>query len=488
MKNRFSILILFFVCTCVSGQSVNYLGSLEEIKCNINVHLQTGEGNYFLDKHSIKVINNSKKIIYHTYGKLVNHYDDEISYGGNRISLSRDGDNCLYPGDTSIMEFDFFTNYQNTLNHGLLNEKLESSYIYYFREFDKYDLDSLIIPISFIAADDDKLFVLANKSYYNQRPLKKYGPNQPGSKNYSYIYNTSGKDFIVDSAHFIIKGNNFSNPRFIFIDSLVQLPYTLGNNKRLSILIDHKLINPEYSICYVEIFGHYKEFNDQIILTDSILSYNWVSQRLSVGYNGTDAISYAFPEDTFKLPDIRILTSCYEPIKLNKLSYESLNGDYIELKPEINLPVTVGADKSIAIGKFLFSSSSIGDKKVIVNMEFEDTLGNKILHDAVYFIKITEPVGVEDDQKFEDSDLIFISPNPASDYIEINLGRWTPSSRWSPSDLKIFDILGECVMSVWAIHELPINRIDISALSPGLYFLCINNGKEMLTGRFIVMR
>jgi hypothetical protein len=88
-----------------------------------------------------------------------------------------------------------------------------------------------------------------------------------------------------------------------------------------------------------------------------------------------------------------------------------------------------------------------------------------------------------------------ISPNPASDYIDINLGRWTPSSRWSPSDLKIFDTLGECVMSVGVIHEsidrrsqLPLHRLNISALSPGLYFISIINGMEKLTGSFIVMK
>jgi hypothetical protein len=84
---------------------------------------------------------------------------------------------------------------------------------------------------------------------------------------------------------------------------------------------------------------------------------------------------------------------------------------------------------------------------------------------------------------------ITISPNPASDYIEINLGRWTPSVRWSPSDLTIYNSLGECVIN----YELGITnyekeRIDISALSPGLYFIIINNGKEILTGSFIVMR
>jgi photosystem II stability/assembly factor-like uncharacterized protein len=83
---------------------------------------------------------------------------------------------------------------------------------------------------------------------------------------------------------------------------------------------------------------------------------------------------------------------------------------------------------------------------------------------------------------------ITISPNPASDYIDINLGRWTPSVRWSPSDLKLYNSLGECVLSPLAFGEGPGVRLDISALPPGLYFISINNGDEILTGSFIVMR
>jgi hypothetical protein len=93
---------------------------------------------------------------------------------------------------------------------------------------------------------------------------------------------------------------------------------------------------------------------------------------------------------------------------------------------------------------------------------------------------------------YSDVDFYTISPNPASDYIEINLGNIILSEA---KDLKIYNSLGECVISVGAIHEpidrrslLPLQRIDISALSPGLYFININNGKEMLTGSFIVIR
>jgi hypothetical protein len=81
------------------------------------------------------------------------------------------------------------------------------------------------------------------------------------------------------------------------------------------------------------------------------------------------------------------------------------------------------------------------------------------------------------DNAIESND-ISLSPNPASDYIEINLNNVILSEA---KDLKIYNALGECVMSVGAIHE-PIDRrsqlplqLDISQLQPGVYFVRIDN-------------
>jgi len=81
-------------------------------------------------------------------------------------------------------------------------------------------------------------------------------------------------------------------------------------------------------------------------------------------------------------------------------------------------------------------------------------------------------VGV--DEEINVSNDISISPNPASDYIEINLERWSPSSGWTPSEIQIYNSLGECVIN----YELRITnyekeRIDISSLPPGMYYLKI---------------
>lgn len=81
---------------------------------------------------------------------------------------------------------------------------------------------------------------------------------------------------------------------------------------------------------------------------------------------------------------------------------------------------------------------------------------------------------------------ITISPNPASDYIEINPGKVILSEA---KDLKIYNALGECVINLTpALSEGEGERIDVSALPLGVYFVSVNNGKELLTGSFIILR
>ncbi len=94
---------------------------------------------------------------------------------------------------------------------------------------------------------------------------------------------------------------------------------------------------------------------------------------------------------------------------------------------------------------------------------------------------------------------IQISPNPATDYIEINLAQWTPLSKWSTSvsEIKIYDVLGNVVLSTGTLflrkqvsseqrssstgsfNEIPVQvgndsqdiRLDVSSLAAGVYFV-----------------
>ncbi len=94
---------------------------------------------------------------------------------------------------------------------------------------------------------------------------------------------------------------------------------------------------------------------------------------------------------------------------------------------------------------------------------------------------------------------INLNPNPADDYIEINLDRCTPSGRWSTSgsEIKIYDVLGNVVLSTGTsflrkqvsseqrssspgnADEIPDQvgndsqdiRLDVSGLAAGVYFV-----------------
>jgi hypothetical protein len=74
---------------------------------------------------------------------------------------------------------------------------------------------------------------------------------------------------------------------------------------------------------------------------------------------------------------------------------------------------------------------------------------------------------------------ISVSPNPASDYIEINVGNRHACSL--QENLKIYNSLGECVLTPLAFGEGTGVRLDVSPLAPGLYFVTFNDE----TGLFI---
>ncbi len=98
-------------------------------------------------------------------------------------------------------------------------------------------------------------------------------------------------------------------------------------------------------------------------------------------------------------------------------------------------------------------------------------------------IRILEKLGYLNVDNNYPENQISISPNPAGEYIEVYLKNWSPSSRWTPSEIKFFNLLGECVMSGVGgkgTHPLIPSqegniRIDVSGLPAGLYFVRVGD-------------
>ena len=91
-------------------------------------------------------------------------------------------------------------------------------------------------------------------------------------------------------------------------------------------------------------------------------------------------------------------------------------------------------------------------------------------YDDTWIFSIDSLSDVDDANVYESA--FEVSPNPASDFIEISVG--TRRAVSEQSDVKIFNVYGQTVLSVGAIHELPL-RLDISGLPPGMYFVRIGD-------------
>ncbi|MCO5251842.1 MAG: agmatine deiminase family protein [Candidatus Kapabacteria bacterium] len=111
-----------------------------------------------------------------------------------------------------------------------------------------------------------------------------------------------------------------------------------------------------------------------------------------------------------------------------------------------------------------------------------ETVNGKIVNypitapDGYFGFKYMDPASVADFTGVE----IAISPNPASEYIEINNNPTVNRSVDEVSEIKIYNKLGECVSNHPPTGSGSGNlRIDISHLSAGVYYLRIGNRTEM---------
>jgi hypothetical protein len=78
-----------------------------------------------------------------------------------------------------------------------------------------------------------------------------------------------------------------------------------------------------------------------------------------------------------------------------------------------------------------------------------------------------------------DNSIFTIYPNPANDYIMINVGLS------NMNEIQIFNVYGQCVMSVDTQNNISEYRLDISNLPAGMYFIRITNDKNNIAKRFV---
>jgi hypothetical protein len=106
-----------------------------------------------------------------------------------------------------------------------------------------------------------------------------------------------------------------------------------------------------------------------------------------------------------------------------------------------------------------------------------DAITRQKRYGDIWVVKLNPFTDVEE----KTSEKIFeISPNPASDFIELSVG--TRRAVSDQSDVRIFDVLGEIQTTPNPTPTLPASgegvRLDVSGLAPGMYFVRIGESVQ----------
>jgi arabinogalactan endo-1,4-beta-galactosidase len=86
---------------------------------------------------------------------------------------------------------------------------------------------------------------------------------------------------------------------------------------------------------------------------------------------------------------------------------------------------------------------------------------------------------IDDASSTDESEEINAYPNPVTNTITVQL----PSASWNGSQLNIYNEKGQSMIRLQSIHDQEV--IDVSTMPGGLYVLRVNNGRHVMTKKFI---
>ncbi len=103
-------------------------------------------------------------------------------------------------------------------------------------------------------------------------------------------------------------------------------------------------------------------------------------------------------------------------------------------------------------------------------------------HDGVFR---TDNFTSIDDKEIDGVEVGSVYPNPASDYIIISSPSIKRGLGGVLEEIRIYDVFGNCDLTVETQNFVSLQRIDVSALPAGVYFVRIGNKKPQ---KFMVVR
>lgn len=127
-----------------------------------------------------------------------------------------------------------------------------------------------------------------------------------------------------------------------------------------------------------------------------------------------------------------------------------------------------------------YFSSETPDSMNILILSSDTSLfveGSTLLIDKLY---IDEPVSIKDYNQNDLESKIFIYPNPAKEFIYLDIA----DNKLQNCSIKLIDLNGAILIE--SVLRSDKNKIDVSHLSPGMYFIQISDGLQKYSESIII--
>lgn len=431
-----------------------------EIYYNI---LNNSQNEYYVFSHNHKMIKDLPYIGNFIRPAKLRKYDS-INY---RVSI-------IFPY-SKIKDF-----YESTFN-------LKSWLIY--RNIDSLNLDSTQITFKFKVIQEDGYKLLSDENrifyYADFNRAQEINNIQIGNiKNYL-------EEFNIDSIMFSSDFNKINDIKIQKSGSYMSLPLSHKNMEQIRLRGSITITEFRDTKINIEIFGRHVKSSK-----DTNYSFTYVFKpRLYENYINFNTWNTTYvPLSKFRdSKDFELVFSKMANFTPNEYTIKNIEfiADYPEYvktdytNPPIELPKikdTTNFFTEVSLGRILITTPDQDsfENNVLIKFYLEDESGYKQT-ESLYLKYFIDPLlSIGDEQ--ENSGII-LYPNPATDYITINISginRGVNPTVDGAVSIQIYDVMGMKVISdVRHLEDVGhLQKIDISNLSPGVYFIKIGDRVE----------
>ena len=413
----------------------------------------------------------------------LNSLYDTIIRKKNYVKISENYQNnvTVYPGEDFYLPLSVYADFIDSVSSAgeFLRSELQITYHKFYSDY--YDTISV-----------DVLFRVVNKKILSLKKwdvkkdcncfLEDFGKNKiPNSNTAAFLYNFSGRSVTIDSINYRLIGKNITKVEIYDNEySLTSLPLIIDDNSIGGISFIVEAIVPEESKVLFSIYGHFDDNYESFEFSDTA-SHKFITQKnFQFIYNQLNKQYLEVGETTKNFLRSRLFLYKSEKWTLKSVDYSSPPNSFLEVIPYTTIPITLDSISNTYLTSVQFQSFSEGLNLIKIFMNFESESGIKLVYPYIYIINVIKPLDVHEQK--EQRHPFSISPNPAGEYIEIALS----SPRLKPwvtgvDAIKIFNLLGECMINE-SIHPMtPSHRMNIESLPAGLYFVRVGDW----VGRFV---